>query len=138
MTRTPDRFVIEIGSGTVAHIVVMDASKSAAENSIPLGLSAPGEKMCRRGYRDYRSQRVPFPEFVAHHDIVVRPETTMAELARLREGDRLSLVYDFGTPSHYYCIVKEVYEPDVLDDVLDGDNVITSTDTAAIVREKRP
>jgi hypothetical protein len=61
----------------------------------------------------------------------------VAERARLREGDRLSLVYDFGTPSHYYCIVKEVYEPDRLDEVLDGD-VITSTDTAAIVREKRP
>jgi hypothetical protein len=60
------------------------------------------------------------------------------ERARLREGDRLSLVYDFGTPSHYYCIVKDVYEPDRLDEVLDDDNAITSTDTAAIVKEKRP
>jgi hypothetical protein len=62
----------------------------------------------------------------------------VAERARLREGDRLSLVYDFGTPSHYYCIVKEVYEPDELDEVLDDGNAITSTDTAAIVTEKRP
>nr|WP_256737034.1 hypothetical protein [Haloferax volcanii] len=61
----------------------------------------------------------------------------VAERARLREGDRLSLVYDFGTPSHYYCIVKDVYEPDEIDEVLDGD-VITSTDTAAIVKQKRP
>jgi hypothetical protein len=62
----------------------------------------------------------------------------VAQRARLQEGDRLSLVYDFGTPSHYYCIVKEVYEPDELDDVLDNDIGITSTETAAIVREKRP
>jgi hypothetical protein len=61
----------------------------------------------------------------------------IAERARLREGDRLSLVYDFGTPSHYYCILKDIYVPDRLDEVL-NDDVITSTETAAIVREKRP
>jgi hypothetical protein len=33
--------------------------------------------------------------------------------------------------------VKEVYEPDRLDEILD-DDVITSTDTAAIVKEKKP
>jgi hypothetical protein len=259
MIPPPDRFIIEVGSGTVAHIIDMDASKSEAENQLSLGPSGPGEKMCSRGYRDFRSQRVPFSEFVSHHDIdkdgfegdapdeicsycwsntrkalekhqdqagddiserigtvgyrlrwkqkgrardewhdiAVRPETTMAELDRLVcrfstlddfhlrmygledeyldsslnvlpdhqyeqasdrsytrasemtiedvaeraglwEGDRLSLVYDFGTPSHYYCIVKEVYEPDEFDDVLDDDNVITSTDTAAIINQKRP
>ncbi len=62
----------------------------------------------------------------------------VAERGALWEGDRLSLVYDFGTPSHYYCIVKEVYEPDELDGVLDDIDVIASTETAAIVREKRP
>jgi hypothetical protein len=62
----------------------------------------------------------------------------VAERARLQDGDRLSLIYDFGTPSRYYCIVKEVYEPDELDEALDDDNTISSTDTAAIVREKRP
>jgi len=62
----------------------------------------------------------------------------VAERATLWDGDRLSLVYDFGTPSHYYCIVKEVYEPAEIDEFLETDNVITSTDTAAIVREKRP
>ncbi|MFT4921259.1 MAG: hypothetical protein ACI8XM_000455 [Haloarculaceae archaeon] len=259
MTEPTDRFVIEIGSGTVAHIIDLDASTSEDDDPFSLGPSAPGEKMCSRGHRHPGDKRVPFAEFVSHHDIdkegfegdapdeicsycwsntreavengqnrdgedvserigtvgyrlrwkqkgrardewydiVVRPETTMAELDRLvrrfstlddfhlrmygledeyldsslnvlpdhqydqagdrsytrasemtiedvaeraglREGDRLSLVYDFGTPSHYYCIVKEVYEPDELDDVFDEDNVITSTDTAAIVREKRP
>ncbi|QSG13217.1 Plasmid associated protein, pRiA4b ORF-3-like [Halapricum desulfuricans] len=256
MSEPTDRFVIEIGTGTVAHIIDTDADQSETDSHFSLGLSGPGEKMCSRGNRHPGDKRVPFAEFASHHDIdkvgfegdapdeicsycwsntreavendrdpddlseqigtvgyrlrwkqkgrareewydiVVRPETTMAELdrlvcrittlddfhlrmygledeylesslnvlpdhqyeeagdrtytrasemtiadvaerARLREGDRLSLIYDFGTPSHYYCIVKEVYEPDRLDEVLDGD-VITSTDTAAIVREKRP
>jgi hypothetical protein len=258
MSEPTDRFVIEIGSGTVAHIIDMDASTSEDDNRFSLGPSAPGEKMCSRSSRHPRYRRVPFSEFVAQneidkdgfegeapdeicsycwsntrdalsdeqeraadgvserigtvgyrlrwkqkgrardewYDIVVRPETTMAELDRLVcrfttlddfhlrmygledeyldsslnvlpdhqyeqagdrsdtkasemtvaevaergtlwEGDRLSLVYDFGTPSHYYCIVKEVYEPDEIDGVLDDSNVISSTETAAIVREKR-
>jgi hypothetical protein len=239
MSEPTDRFVIEIGTGTVAHIIDTDADQSETDSRFSLGLSGPGEKMCSRGNRHPGDKRVPFAEFASHHDIDkagfegdapdeicsycwsntreavgndrdpddlseqigtvgyrLGPETTMAELdrlvcrittlddfhlrmygledeylesslnilpdhqyeeagdrtytrasemtiadvaerARLREGDRLSLVYDFGTPSHYYCIVKEVYEPDRLDEVLDGD-VITSTDTAAIVREKRP
>ncbi|MEF8978197.1 MAG: hypothetical protein V5A39_04915 [Haloarculaceae archaeon] len=259
MTETPDRFMIEVGSGTVAHVIDMGASESGTASSSPLDPSGTGEKMCSRGYRDFRSQRVPFSEFVAHHDIdkdgfegdapdeicsycwsktikavrseqeqsddemsqkvgtvgyrlrwkqkgrardewydiVVRPETTMAELdrlvcrfttlddfhlrmygleneyldsslkvlpdrqyekagdrsytrasemtikdvaerARLQDGDRLSLVYDFGTPSHYYCIVKDVYEPEEIDEILGGNDVISATDTAAIVKEKRP
>ena len=52
-------------------------------------------------------------------------------------SDSISLVYDFGTPSHYYCIVKDVYTPDRLEEVLDTD-VITSNDAAAIVNQKRP
>lgn len=259
MSEPTDRFVIEIGSGTVAHIIDMDADTSGTEDPLSVRPSASGEKMCSRGYRDFRSQRVPFSEFVAHHgidkegfegdapaeicsycwsntrdalrneeeraggnasekigtvgyrlrwkqkgrardewyDIVVRPETTMAELDRLVcrfttlddfhlrmygledeyldsslnvlpdsqyeeagdrsytkasemtiqdvaeraglwEGDRLSLVYDFGTPSHYYCIVKDVYDLGSIDDLLDDSDVIASTETAAIVREKRP
>jgi hypothetical protein len=259
MTDPTDRFVIEIGSGTVAHIIDTDADQAESDSRFSLGPTTSGEKMCSRGHRHHTDQRVSFADFVEYHDIdkegfegdapneicsycwsntreaveeeqnrdgeeasgrigavgyrlrwkqkgrardewydiVVRPETTMAELDRLvcrfstlddfhlrmygledeyldsslnvlpdrqydqardrsytrasemtiedvakrpglGEGDRLSLVYDFGTPSHYYCIVKEVYEPDELDDVLDDDNVITSTDTAAIVREKRP
>ncbi|MFC6752028.1 hypothetical protein [Halorubrum tibetense] len=259
MSEPADRFVIEIGIGTVAHIIDMDAGQDGTDSRFSLGVSGPGEKMCSRGNRHPGDKRVPFAEFASHHDInktdfegdapdeicsycwsntrgaladeqeradnnvsekigsvgyrlrwkqkgrardewydiVVRPETTMADLdrlvcrfttlddfhlrmyglegeyldsslrvlpnhqyeeagdrtytrasemtitdvaerARLGEGDRLSLVYDFGTPSHYYCIVKEVYEPDRLDEVLDGDNAITSTGTAAIVTEKRP
>ena len=67
-------------------------------------------------------------------------EMTIADVAKragLRDDDRLSLVYDFGTPSHYYCIVKGVYKPEEIDTILGGD-VISSTDTAAIVKEKRP
>jgi hypothetical protein len=258
MTETTDRFVIEIGSGTVAHIIDMDASTSEDDTRFSLGPSTPGEKMCSRSRRYPRSRRVPFLQFLAQHeidregfegdapdeicsycwsnthdaladeqeradddvserigtvgyrlrwkqkgrardewyDIVVRPATTMAELdklvcrfttlddfhlrmygledeymdssinvlpdhqyeqagdrsdtkasemtvgevaerATLWEGDRLSLVYDFGTPSHYYCIVKEVYEPDVIDEILDDSDAIASTETAAIIREKR-
>jgi hypothetical protein len=258
MSEPTDRFVIEIGAGTVAHIIDMDADQSETDSRFSLGIDGPGEMMCSRGNRHPRPQRVSLSEFVSHHDIdksgfegdaldeicsycwsnmrevaekeqdqdaddlsekvgtvgyrlrwkqkgrardewydiVVRPETTVAELdrlvcrmstlddihlrmygledeyldsslnvlpdhqyeqagdrtytrasemtiadiaerARLREGDRLSLIYDFGTPSHYYCIVKDVYEPDRLDEVL-NDDVITSTEIAAIVREKRP
>ena len=259
MGELTERFVIEIGIGTVAHIIDMDADQDEGDSRFSLGLSGPGEKMCSRGNRHPGDKQVPFAEFASHHDIdkagfegdapdeicsycwsntreemeteqeqsdrsvskqigtigyrlrwkqkgrarqewydiVVRPETTMAELdrlvcrmstlddfhlrmygledeyldsslkvlpdyqyeeagdrtytrasemtvadvaerARLREGDRLSLVYDFGTPSYYYCIVKDIYEPEKLDKVLDDNNVITSTDTAAIVTEKRP
>jgi uncharacterized Zn ribbon protein len=259
MTETTDRFVIEIGSGTVAHIIDMNASASEDDNPFSLGPSAPGKKMCSRSRRYPRSQRVPFSEFVTQNDIdkegfegdapdeicsycwsntrdtlaeeqeradedvsdcigtvgyrlrwkqkgrardewydvVVRPETTMAELdrlvcrfttlddlhlrmyglegeyldsslnvlpdhqcervghrshtkasemtiqnvaerAELWDGDRLTLVYDFGTPSHYYCLVKGVYEPDEIDTVIHDSDVFASTETAAIVREKRP
>lgn len=62
----------------------------------------------------------------------------VAERANLWEGDRLSLVYDFGTPSHYYCIVKEVYEPEELDSILADTDLIAATETAAIIDQKRP
>jgi len=254
-----DRFVIETGSGTVAHIVDTETSNTETDPTLSLGSNTSGERMCSRGYRDFRRQQVPFTEFISHqdidksgfegeapdeicsycwsntqaaieetqqrgddevserpgtvgyrlrwkqkgrahdewYDIVVRPATTMAEVdslvcrfttlddfhlrlygledeyldsslnvlpdhqyeqagnrshtkasemtvgdvaeaADLREGDRLSLVYDFGTPSHYYCIVKAVYEPDRIDAVIDDSEPITATETAAIVREKRP
>jgi len=45
-------------------------------------------------------------------------ERTIAEIATqatLWEGDRPSLIHDFGTPAHHYCIVKEVYEPEEID-----------------------
>jgi hypothetical protein len=259
MSEPTDRFVIEIGTGTVTHIIDIDADQDKTDSRFSLGLSGPGEKMCSRGNRHPGDKRVPFAEFATHHgidkdgfegdapdeicsycwsntrdavgneqnqagddvseqigtvgyrlrwkqkgrardewyDIVVKPETTVAELDRLVcrfttlddfhlrmygledeylesslnvlpdhqyekagdrsytrasemtiadvaeratlwDGDRLSLVYDFGTPSHYYCIVKEIYEPAEIDEVLEADDMITATDTAAIVREKRP
>lgn len=61
----------------------------------------------------------------------------VAERASLWEGDRLSLVYDFGTPSHYYCIAKEVYEPEELDSLLADDHLFAETETAAILDQKR-
>jgi len=62
----------------------------------------------------------------------------VAELTGLWEGDRLSLIYDFGTPSYYYCLVKAVYDPDTIDDLLADSEIIDATETAAIIREKRP
>jgi hypothetical protein len=62
----------------------------------------------------------------------------VAERASLWEGDRLSLVYDFGTPSHFYCIVKEIYDPAELDSLVAETDLSAETETAAIVDQKRP
>jgi hypothetical protein len=62
----------------------------------------------------------------------------VAEQASLWDGDRLSLVYDFGTPAHFYCIVKEIYEPAELDSLVANNDLIVETETAAIVDQKRP
>ncbi len=259
MSEVDERFVIEIGSGTVVHIIDMDADQGERNDRFSFGIGGPGEMMCSHGNRHPRPQHVPVSEFLADpdidkdglegdapdeicsycwsntreavgneqdqagddiserigtvgyrlrwkqkgrardewYDIVVKPETTVAELDRLVcrfttlddfhlrmygledeylesslnvlpdhqyeeaggrsytrasemtiadvaeratlwDGDRLSMVYDFGTPSHYYCIVKDVYEPPELAEIVERDDVIASTDTAAIVREKRP
>jgi len=258
MSESTDRFVIEVGSGTVVHIIDMDADQGERNSRFSFGIGGPGEMMCSYGNRHPRPQHVPVSEFLAAHDIdkdgfegdapgeicaycwsntqeaveeakersgdeiseqigtvgyrlrwkqkgrardewydiVVNPETTMAELDRLVcrfttlddfhlrmygledeylesslnvlpdhqyeeagdrsytkasemtiadvakratlwDGDRLSLVYDFGTPSQYYCIVKDVFDPEETEEILESDDVIASTDTAAIVREKR-
>jgi hypothetical protein len=55
-----------------------------------------------------------------------------------RPINRLSLVYDFGTPSHYYCVVKEVYDLEEIDTLLNISEPIAATDTAAIIKQKRP
>lgn len=68
-------------------------------------------------------------------------EMTIADVAAratLWEGDRLSMIYDFGTPSSYYCIVKDVYEPDEIERFFDDCDLIAATDTAAIIDQKRP
>ena len=60
MSERTDRFVIEIGSGTVAHIIDMDADHDEMSSRLSLGLNGPGEKMCSRGNRHPGDQRVPF------------------------------------------------------------------------------
>lgn len=69
MSEPTDRFVIEIGTGTVAHIIDMDANQAETDSRFSLGLSGPGEKMCSRGNRYPGDKRVPFAEFASHHDI---------------------------------------------------------------------
>jgi hypothetical protein len=259
MSDSTDRYVIEIGSGTVAHVIDTAAGKSEESERLTLGPQPTGEKMCSRGHRRHGFEQVSLSEFATRqgfektsfegdvpegvcsycwsntleaiaerrdrgvddtvaligavgyrlrwkqkgraraewYDVVVRPETTMAELDRLvcrfttlddlhlrmygledeymdstlnvlpdrqyeaagdpsytraseltiadvaeratlREGDRLSLVYDFGTPSYYYCIIKDSYEPEEIDALLEDSDVVAATETAAIVREKRP
>lgn len=62
----------------------------------------------------------------------------IAERATLWEGDRLTMVNDLGTPSRYYCIVKEVYTPEEIKTLLTDHDPITTTETAAIIEQKRP
>lgn len=84
---------------------------------------------------------VPDQQHSANPSNTPASEVTIAELAQqatLWEGDRLSLVYDFGTPAHFYCLVKEVYEPEELDSLLAESNPVAEAKTAAVVQEKRP
>lgn len=57
---------------------------------------------------------------------------------QLRDGDRLSMVCDFGTPSRYYCIVKEVIVEDELETRFSEASFLYETDTAGIVKQRRP
>jgi len=84
---------------------------------------------------------VPDQQHSANPSNTPASEVTIAEVAQqatLWEGDRLSLVYDFGTPAHFYCLVKEVYELEELDSLLAESNLVAETETAAVVQEKRP
>ena len=56
---------------------------------------------------DHQFAEVDDPSYRKASEMTI---TDIAERAALWKGDRLSMVYDFGTPSHYYCIVKEVYD----------------------------
>lgn len=92
-------------------------------------------------YLDSSIRVVPDQQHSANPENTRASEITVAEVAEqasLWEGDRLSLAYDFGTPSYFYCIVKEVYEPAELDSLLAETNLSTETETAAIVDQKRP
>jgi hypothetical protein len=84
---------------------------------------------------DHQFTEVGDPSYTKASEVTIGE---IAERAMLWEGDRLSMVYDFGTPSHYYCIVKEVYDPNEIEKRLDEPKPITATETAAIVNEKRP
>jgi hypothetical protein len=92
-------------------------------------------------YLDSSIKVVPDQQHSANPSNTRASEITIADVAErasLWDGDRLSLVYDFGTPSHFYCIVKEVYEPADLDSLLAETDLIAEIETAAIVAQKRP
>jgi len=94
-------------------------------------------------YLDSTLNVIPDQQFTEINDPSYTPasEVTIANVAErvtLWEGDRLSMVYDFGTPSYYYCIVKEVYGGDEIENLLKEREPIAATETAAIIDEKRP
>lgn len=68
-------------------------------------------------------------------------DVTIGELTEqnyLLTGDRLSLAYDLGTPSYYYCIIKEELTPVERDELLADADPLAETDSAAITDYKRP
>lgn len=94
-------------------------------------------------YMDSTLNVIPDQQFAGVGDpsYTKASEVTIANVAAratLWNGDRLSMIYDFGTPSHYYCIVKEVYEPDEIERLLEERDLIAATGTAAIIDQKRP
>ena len=84
---------------------------------------------------DQQFTEVRDPSYTTASEVTI---ADVAERATLWDGDRLSMVYDFGTPSHYYCIVKEVYSGDEIENFLKEREPIATTETAAIIDEKRP
>jgi len=65
-------------------------------------------------------------------------EITIGELSErytLWTDDRLSMAYDLGHPSRFYCIFKEALKPEEVEEQLQSDT-ISKTETAAIVRKK--
>ena len=93
-------------------------------------------------YLDSTLNVIPDLQFAEVDDPSYRKASEMtiadiAERAALWKGDRLSMVYDFGTPSHYYCIVKEGYDPEEIEKLLEKRDPIAATETAAIMDEKR-
>lgn len=84
---------------------------------------------------DHQFTEVRDPSYTNASEVTI---ADVAEQATLWDEDRLSMVYDFGTPSHYYCIVKEVYDADEIERLLEEREPIAATETAAIIDEKRP
>ncbi|RKS80919.1 hypothetical protein BDK61_0181 [Haloarcula quadrata] len=69
MSEVDERFVIEIGSGTVVHIIDLDADQDGRNARFSFGIGGPGEMMCSHGNRHPRPQHVPISEFLSHNDI---------------------------------------------------------------------
>ena len=164
MNGPTDRFILEIGSGTVGYrlrwkqkgrareewydIVVRPATTMAELDRLVCRFTTLDDFHLRMygledEYLDSSLDVLPDHQYeeVGDRSYTNASEMTIADVAEragLWEGDRLSMVSDFGTPSHYYCIVEDVYELEEIDDILDGSDVIASTDTTAIIREKRP
>lgn len=84
---------------------------------------------------DHQYAAVGDPSYTKASDVTI---AEIAERARLWTGDRLSMIYDFGTPSRYYCIVKQVYRLEEIDDLLAESDTLARTKTAGIVNAKRP
>ncbi|MDZ5812950.1 hypothetical protein U4E84_16540 [Halorubrum sp. AD140] len=84
---------------------------------------------------DQQFTEVRDPSFTNASEVTI---ADVAERATLWEGDKLSMVYDFGTSSRYYCVVKEVYDLGEIEKLLEERDPIAATETAAIIDEKRP
>lgn len=84
---------------------------------------------------DHQFETVGDPSYTKASDVTI---AEIAERATLWTGDRLSMIYDFGTPSRFYYIVKQVYRLDEIDDLLMESDPLARTKTAGIVDAKRP
>lgn len=65
------------------------------------------------------------------------PIAEVSERAILWDGERLSMIYELGTPSRHNCIDENASEPAEIDTRLEDSDVFAATDTAALVKEKR-
>jgi hypothetical protein len=91
MSEVDERFVIEIGSGTVVHIIDLDADQDGRNARFSFGIGGPGEMMCSHGNRHPRPQHVPISEFLAHNDIDkdgFHSSLAKRQIARLRRVGR--------------------------------------------------
>lgn len=67
-------------------------------------------------------------------------EMTIAEVSERTnfwDGERLSMIYELGTPSRHNCIDENASEPAEIATRPEDSDVFAATDTAAFVKEKR-
>lgn len=69
MREIDGRFVIEVGSDTVTHIIDVDGAQSESESRFTIGPRLSGEKICSRGHRYPGDRRVSSAECTARHTI---------------------------------------------------------------------